>query len=214
MWKASRQTKAVSNDVLGTLHAMIGPRLRCMYCEDSRATDVEHFWPKADFPEFAYDWDNMLLVCTPCQRYKGSAIPLDCAGQMVFIDPTSEDPWDVMTYVPETGMITPRFFGAAESTKARETIERLRLRDECVTDARKEIFKILREAVATFLSRCAEPGDGGASLAESLKGSVRSHLQFGLAQWCFEREGREREPFSRLRAEHPAVFEAIQAICL
>lgn len=49
-WKKARQTPTLGA-VLGTLRHMMGERQRCMYCLDSHATDIEHFWPKTPYPQ-------------------------------------------------------------------------------------------------------------------------------------------------------------------
>ncbi len=41
-WKAQRRSVSMRR-VAETLRRMTGKRERCMYCEDSRGTDIEHF---------------------------------------------------------------------------------------------------------------------------------------------------------------------------
>ena len=36
---------------------------RCMYCEDSHGTAIAHFWPRAGYPDRAFDWLNYLIAC-------------------------------------------------------------------------------------------------------------------------------------------------------
>ncbi|WP_283744779.1 HNH endonuclease signature motif containing protein [Sideroxydans sp. CL21] len=69
---------------------------KCMYCE-SKIThidfgDVEHIKPKADdkFPELAYEWSNLGLVCGKCNNIKTDKFFPDAP----FIDPYAEDPKD------------------------------------------------------------------------------------------------------------------------
>lgn len=73
-WKSARQTKALAT-VVHTLQSMAGARERCMYCVDSHGSDVEHFWPKAGYPQRAFEWPNLLLCCTECGRLKGDRFP-------------------------------------------------------------------------------------------------------------------------------------------
>src|SRR5437016_3340174 len=65
-WKNARKTKAF-RELFAVLIRMAGRRERCMYCEDSRGTTIEHFWPKARYKERAFVWINLLLVCQGCQ---------------------------------------------------------------------------------------------------------------------------------------------------
>src|SRR5436853_78831 len=51
---------------------------RCMYCEDSHGTAIEHFWPKARYPDRAFDWLNYLIACSECNsNCKRDQFPLD-----------------------------------------------------------------------------------------------------------------------------------------
>jgi hypothetical protein len=68
-WSTARRTKTLRN-VFETLVVMAGARARCYFCNDSRGTDIEHFWPKSRYPERVFEWPNMLLVCSGCNRQK------------------------------------------------------------------------------------------------------------------------------------------------
>ncbi len=69
---------------------------KCMYCE-SKIThidfgDVEHIKPKAadKFPDLAYEWSNLGLVCGKCNNEKSSKFYTDAP----FVDPYIENPED------------------------------------------------------------------------------------------------------------------------
>ena len=87
-----------------------------MYCSDSRGTDIEHFRPKSDYPAQAFRWANLLLCCSACGRVKGTRFPLDHEGQPLFIDPTVDDPWAHLNFLPETGALEPREWLSANNT--------------------------------------------------------------------------------------------------
>ncbi len=57
---------AAFQTIRDTLEQMAAGRARCMYCEDSAGTDIEHFQPKALFPALAFTWSNYLLACSYC----------------------------------------------------------------------------------------------------------------------------------------------------
>lgn len=69
-------------DVRGALHAMQG--FACAYCQNEFEREqghVEHVRPKKGGPEggyfwLAYEFSNLLLVCTWCNRFKGNQFPL------------------------------------------------------------------------------------------------------------------------------------------
>jgi uncharacterized protein (TIGR02646 family) len=49
----------------------------CAYCDgfpldDTSYETIDHFLPKALYPEFAYEWKNLYLVCVKCQEKKES----------------------------------------------------------------------------------------------------------------------------------------------
>ena len=65
LWRAQRSGRkraAAFEDVRRTLQKMATGRQRCMYCEDSRGAGIDHFRPRATYPERAFAWDNYLLA--------------------------------------------------------------------------------------------------------------------------------------------------------
>ncbi|MCP4549322.1 MAG: hypothetical protein GY835_22950 [bacterium] len=54
-WKAQRRSRFMKR-IVEELGRMTGARERCMFCEDSRGTDIEHFWPKKRYPEKSFRW--------------------------------------------------------------------------------------------------------------------------------------------------------------
>jgi hypothetical protein len=96
--KASRPFDVVRS----TLERMAAGRARCMYCEDDRGTDIEHFYPKATYPLRAFSWRNYLLACGHCNsNLKREQFPLDAAGQPALVDPTVDDPADSPRLPPD-----------------------------------------------------------------------------------------------------------------
>lgn len=81
---------------------------RCMYCEDGHGTEIDHFYPKAPFPEKAFVWTNLLLACSECNsNYKRSACPEDSSGTRTLLDPTVDDPRDHLLFSFSTGEYDP-----------------------------------------------------------------------------------------------------------
>ena len=100
-WKNARNTLYIGK-VLSTLKNMAGDRERCMYCSDSHGTDIEHFWPKAPYPERMFCWPNLLLCCTECGRFKGERFPME-NGQPLLIDPNSRESLEFPRLRPGNG---------------------------------------------------------------------------------------------------------------
>lgn len=42
----------------------------CMYCYESRGTDVDHFVPIARDPAQAFEWTNHILACGYCNQHR------------------------------------------------------------------------------------------------------------------------------------------------
>lgn len=95
--------KAAFDEVRDALRQMARGRERCMYCEDSAGTDIEHFWPKATYPNRAFQWENYLLACSHCNsNQKRERFPLT-DGRPDLIDPSVEDPAEHLDLVPTSG---------------------------------------------------------------------------------------------------------------
>lgn len=85
---------------------------KCAYCE-SRITNVDfgaidHFMPKAIFPEEAVNWDNLFLSCNKCngRSQKGDAWPSEVNGGPL-VNPTKEEPSDFFDfYFDEKSCVT------------------------------------------------------------------------------------------------------------
>jgi hypothetical protein len=92
--------------------------IRCGYCGDSMADEIEHILPKSFFPDQAFVWDNYLYACGPCNgnekrdnyayidgrgslkevvRKKGRPIRRPGRGIHAFINPRTEDPLAFLT---------------------------------------------------------------------------------------------------------------------
>lgn len=215
LWESARRTRTMSQ-VHDTLERMTGDRSRCMFCEDSRGTDIEHFWPKSRFPEKTFLWGNLLLACTGCNRKKGKKFDVDPAGRPLLIDPTAEDPWDFLYFDSETGMITARFGTDGNANpKGDYTTSQdvLPLNVEAITEARCRTRRNLIRAVDRF-SEHLSSGMGEEDAARELADAVEDIDAYGLATWCFCRDGRNDRPFCHLEEKHPKALAKVQSTLL
>lgn len=124
-----QKNNAAFDEIRATLREMAPGIERCMYCEDSEGTDIEHFHPKRHYPELAFTWTNYLLACSRCNsNYKRDRFPLDDDDEPLLVDPTREDPVEHIALAPSTGKLvdsTPKgktsieVFGLNRPTLAR-----------------------------------------------------------------------------------------------
>lgn len=84
---------------------------KCAYCESHLAHvsygHIEHFKPKASYPNDCFNWENLLLGCEICNgsQYKSTHFPLAADGGPL-VNPTIEDPFNFFDfeYDPLTGL--------------------------------------------------------------------------------------------------------------
>lgn len=199
-WKASRQTRSVGQ-VLAALQAMAGPRQRCMYCLDSHGSDIDHFRPKACWPQRMYDWSNLVLCCTFCGRLKGSQFPMK-GRRALLLDPSQENPWEHLDFDPVTGNICARFDLARNdwSAKGMATVKVLQLdRREALS---RGYLKTLQRLCAVVEAALGLPEVDAGQLASQL----RAEDDHGLLGWCFSPQGSKHASFAQLLANHPVAW--------
>ena len=79
---AARWTPSRLGTLVAKLHAALPRGDRCVYCEDSRGTDVDHVRPKTLHPDLTYAWHNLVPACGTCNspRHKGQRDAILAAG--------------------------------------------------------------------------------------------------------------------------------------
>ena len=90
-YKAARGA-AWFKPVLAALGAMCGVGERCMFCSGSESSNVEHYQPKAVFPDMALTWENYLWSCIVCNAAKSDNFPT--VADQRLINPAAEKVWD------------------------------------------------------------------------------------------------------------------------
>lgn len=205
-WSKSRQSRCIEK-VRSVLAGMTGDHERCMYCVDSHATDIEHFWPKSPYPGRMFCWSNLLLCCTECGRFKGDRFPLGLAGEPLLVDPTVDSPWDHLDLDPETGAITAAYSieSGSWSERGERTVELLQLdRREALQRSYLRTLRRLTEALDQVL-------DSGTPKSADLVEFLRDRDDHRLLGWLLSPRGACLPAVARLRDHWPSVFEAIVA---
>ena len=212
VWEWARQTKSMRS-VYEHLLSMAGKRERCMYCQDSRGVDIDHLWPKARYPERTFLWENLILLCSGCNRKKGALFELDTRGSALLIDPTQEDPWDHLFYDSRTGIVTARFLPTGQpDPRGDYTAERskLPLNIQAVTEGRSKIQRNLERCVKRFFESVGATVDQGA-LERELLSCVEDNDEFGLGAWFVLRDGRDEPQFVKIRELFPNTWATLEA---
>ncbi len=110
LWQ--RKANRTFDEIRRLLRRMATGLDRCMYCEDSEGTAIDHFWPLATYPRRAFRWRNYLWACTHCNSHqKRDRFPLDDTGEPLLIDPTDDEPLLHLVFSPSTGeweALTPK----------------------------------------------------------------------------------------------------------
>src|SRR5262249_26510890 len=143
--------------VTATLRQMAGTRQRCMFCGDSRGTDVDHFRPIAVFRDGTFVWANLVWSCAGCNRAKAQLFAVGGGEVPLLIDPTVDNPWAFLFFESQTGIITARFNAAAGDVDPRGqfTIETLDMNHQAVTEGRRVTQRNLSAAVQAFFDAVA-----------------------------------------------------------
>lgn len=83
---------------------------RCHYCEDSRATDIEHFRPKTLYPELCFVWSNYLYACSGCNSHRkgGRFAIIDARGRLVHLDKVRQASTTPSTIADHPALLNPR----------------------------------------------------------------------------------------------------------
>ncbi|MCC6556822.1 MAG: hypothetical protein IT372_28025 [Polyangiaceae bacterium] len=104
LWKQER-TKPF-DEIDAALRDMAPGHELCMYCEYSKGTDIDHFWPKERYPGRAFWWENYLWSCGECNsHFKRSQFPRDERGAPLLIHPAEEDPREHLALSVTTGKL-------------------------------------------------------------------------------------------------------------
>jgi len=167
-------------------------RFKCAYCESVAAQDIEHFWPKTDYPRRMFDWGNFLRGCKNCNNAKRDYFPLD-GGDPVLLDPCQDDPLDYFVWDFETGATSIRP-EAGYAERARATRERFRLDQEPLREERRRKVALVLYLLARVVEEDPISDQTKRRLQEEIDGS-RPWL--GIVRQLWRRPGRKYERLIR-----------------
>lgn len=174
-WISAKKNQAKNplRHIQNKLQAMCSGKERCMYCEDSQGSAIEHFWPRSLAPLRTFVWENLNYGCAHCNTAKKAQFPRDPDDSPQLIDPTAEDPLVHLLLIPRTGEFTPRCSGEAqqESVKGRKSIDTFALNRPILSAGRRDAWIVLQELLIAYdAARTAED----APRAEVLRATLRT----------------------------------------
>ncbi len=138
---------------------------KCCFCERKSLGDIEHYRPKSGYRQspdaplekpgyywLAYDWDNLLRACGPCnQRFKRSFFPLEEPANRarsphddvelerpLLLHPAVDDPAVHIGFRQEIA------YPINDSPRARASIEMFGLIHEEIVESRRDFLGPLR----------------------------------------------------------------------
>lgn len=178
-WDNARAAKTHIRALLGQMASGIQ---RCMYCEDSLGTDIDHFEPIALAPLRAFDWLNRLLACSHCNsNHKRDVFPRSPDGLALFVDPSSEDPADHLTLLLASGTYE------ALTAKGRATIDTFALNRPDLVQGRQVAYHMAGSALRDWHLYCCDGEPARA--AEVAQALSRSPFAIVLRTMCLLPQG-------------------------
>jgi len=182
--------------VVKALKDMSGVGERCMFCSGSESSQVEHFKPKAVFPEEAMMWDNLLWVCGICNQSKGDRFPPYTGPGGQIIDPTIENVWDFF-FIDEYGNLTPKWRTDLNSLdpRAKSTVENLALDRDALQQTRQQRIEDLKVRIEDSLSRYRAGELSRAQLEGRCREWRKQPFQPDVADYFLAGPGKEESPF-------------------
>ena len=163
-----------------------------MCCSGSEATQVEHYRPKAVYPDRTFQWENLLWVCSACNQSKGNRFD----EGMPPINPIDDPVWEYL-FIDEFGILCAKWNPAADDLdpRALRTIELLGLDREPLQESRLARLIDLRKKIADTISLM----EGGALAPEDLQLRAiewfEQPFQPDVADYFLDGPGSLEEPF-------------------
>ena len=187
--------------VVDRLADLSGFGQRCMFCSGSESSDVEHYKPKAVFPDLAMTWENYLWSCTPCNRSKSNRFPPHTELGGRFVNPLDDDVWSFF-FIDEFGILTPCYDSNSGSLNERAVATRdfLDLNREAVQESRKIRLDDLKGQVLETLQLLHLGQISKAQIRAKIAKWRKQPFQPDVADYFFDGPGKSEKPFKDLFA--------------
>jgi len=197
----NRKGNATFDEVKKQLNVMCCGPERCNYCEDSKADEVEHIYPKDWYPDNCLVWGNYCYACGTCNgpknnkyaifkreddtyleliREKDATIVAPEDGDAVLINPRDENPLKFLFLdINRSFFFVPVEANTAEkdNVRATYTIKILGLNSRSyLVKARKLAFSNFRSRLSDYITH-RDLGVDQNQLDEMIKNIKEEHHQ-------------------------------------
>ncbi|MBI4659179.1 MAG: HNH endonuclease [Verrucomicrobia bacterium] len=196
VFRAARRTGWFA-PVVRALGRMTGEGQPCMFCDSNEASDVDHFRPKAMFPQLALTWENFLWTCGVCNRAKGDSFPQDTQGRL--INPVDENAWDFF-FLDEFGNLTPLWRQAEQQLDRRavSTCDLLKLNRQTLQQRRHRRLRQLHRSVLDVLELHRTNRIKLTELRQRVEAWRTEPFQADVADYFLRGPGHSQSPFAEL----------------
>jgi len=184
-------------EIINALIKISGRGERCMFCSGSESSDVEHFRPKSIFPTLALTWENLLWVCTICNRAKANQFPPDL--DKLLINPMQENVWDFF-FIDEFGLLTPRWNLGLDNQEPRavSTMSIVRLDRQALQETRQSRLRNLKQQVRDGIAAFKRGDLSKRQLQQRVRTWLGEPFQPDVADYFLNGPGKSEKPFSTL----------------
>ena len=193
----NKKTNKAFKVVRKHLAEMSGGTVRCNYCEDSNANQVEHIYPKNFYPGRCFLWENYCYACGPCNQPKndlfavfedatGTEVNLKTLpentlppeGRALLVNPREEEPFEFLFLdTKSTFRFVPFQEDAQGIRRAEYTIEILGLNSRnYLVRARKVAFGNFKARLFEYVAK-KEAGAPSSELNPLIESLLAEHHQ-------------------------------------
>lgn len=120
---------------------------KCAYCESAIGVtshgQIENFRPRSQFPQLAYEWDNLLICCQICKVNKSNKFPTSEKGETLLIDPSHDEP-------SESIFFDNKGFAIPKDIKGEVTIRTIALNRPDLVAGRKDAIRKYRASASAY----------------------------------------------------------------
>ena len=182
--------------VMETLLGLCGGVEVCMYCSSNEPSQIEHYRPKAVFPELAMVYDNYLWTCSICNGSKLDRFPPDTEAGEQILNPIDDSVWEYFTF-DHFGNLTPLLSSNGEDflSRAISTCEVVKIDREFLQKRRRRRYS----SYVKDLKRSLKDLDEGSITIENLLSDIQDirtdDFQADVADYFLNGPGRVNEPF-------------------